>query len=57
MVFPLPDKPSIAVLPFAYTSGDPKHEYLSDGITDAVITGLSMSSQLFVIGQEFDLHL
>jgi adenylate cyclase len=51
MAFPLPDKPSIAVLPFAYTSGDPKHEYLSDGITDAVITGLSMSSQLFIIGR------
>jgi adenylate cyclase len=47
----LPDKPSIAVLPFAYTSGDPKHEYLSDGITDAVITALSKSSQLFVIGR------
>jgi adenylate cyclase len=51
MALPLPEKPSIAVLPFAYTSGDPKHEYLSDGITDAVITGLSMSSQLFVIGR------
>ena len=51
MAFPLPDKPSIAVLPFAYTSGDPKHEYLSDGITDAVITALSKSSQLFVIGR------
>ncbi len=51
MAFPLPDKPSIAVLPFAYTSGDPKHEYLSDGITDAVIAALSKSSQLFVIGR------
>ena len=51
MAFPLPDKPSIAVLPFAYTSGDPKHEYLSDGITDEVITALSKSSQLFVIGR------
>jgi adenylate cyclase len=51
MALPLPDKPSIAVLPFAYTSGDPKHEYLSDGITDAVITALSKSSQLFVIGR------
>ena len=51
MVLPLPDKPSIAVLPFAYTSGDPKHEYLSDGITDEVITALSKSSQLFVIGR------
>ena len=51
MALPLPDKPSIAVLPFAYTSGDLKHEYLSDGITDAVITALSKSSQLFVIGR------
>ncbi len=51
MAYPLPDKPSIAVLPFAYTSGDPKHEYLSDGITDEVITALSKSSQLFVIGR------
>jgi adenylate cyclase len=51
MAFPLPDKPSIAVLPFAYTSGDPKYEYLSDGITDAVITTLSKCSQLFVIGR------
>jgi adenylate cyclase len=51
MALPLPDKPSIAVLPFAYTSGDPKYEYLSDGITDEVITALSKSSQLFVIGR------
>ena len=51
MALPLPDKPSIVVLPFAYTSGDPKHEYLSDGITDEVITALSKSSQLFVIGR------
>jgi len=51
MAFPLPDKPSIAVLPFVYTSGDPKHEYLSDGITDDIITALSKSSQLFVIGR------
>jgi adenylate cyclase len=51
MALPLPEKPSIAVLPFAYTSGDPKYEYLSDGITDAVITALSKSSQLFVIGR------
>ena len=51
MAFPLPDKPSIAVLPFAYTSGDSKYEYLSDGITDDIITALSKSSQLFVIGR------
>jgi adenylate cyclase len=51
MVLPLPDKPSIVVLPFAYTSGDPKHAYLSDGITDDIITALSKSSQLFIIGR------
>jgi adenylate cyclase len=51
MALPLPDKPSIAVLPFAYTSGDPKYEYISDGITDDIITALSKSSQLFVIGR------
>jgi adenylate cyclase len=51
MALPLPDKPSIAVLPFTYTSGDPAHEYLSDGITDAVITALAKSSQLFIIGR------
>jgi len=51
MALPLPDKPSIAVLPFSYTSGDPKYEYLSDGITDDIITALSKSSQLFVIGR------
>jgi adenylate cyclase len=51
MAFPLPDKPSIAVLPFVNMSGDPKQEFLSDGITDEVITALSKSSQLFVIGR------
>jgi adenylate cyclase len=51
MAFPLPDKPSIAVLPFAYTGGDSKYEHLSDGITDDIITALSKSSQLFVIGR------
>ena len=51
MAFPLPDKPSIAVLPFAYTGGGPKYEHLSDGITDDIITALSKSSQLFVIGR------
>jgi adenylate cyclase len=51
MALPLPDKPSIAVLPFAYTSGDSKNEYLSDGITDDIITALSKCSQLFVIGR------
>jgi adenylate cyclase len=45
----LPDKPSIAVLPFANLSGDPKQEYFSDGITDDLLTELSRVQGLFVI--------
>ena len=45
----LPDKPSIAVLPFDNMSGDPEQEYFSDGITEDIITALSRSSMLFVI--------
>ncbi len=48
---PLPDKPSIAVLPFVNMSGDPEQEYLSDGISEEIITALSKSSQLFVIAR------
>jgi adenylate cyclase len=51
MAFPLPDKPSIAVLPFTNMSGDPKEEYFCDGITDQVITSLSMIPRLFVIAR------
>jgi adenylate cyclase len=51
MAFPLPDKPSIAVLPFDNMSGDPKQEYFSDGITDQIITSLSMIPRLFVIAR------
>ena len=46
---PLPDKPSIAVLPFANMSDDPKQEYFSDGMTDDLITDLSKISDLLVI--------
>jgi adenylate cyclase len=46
---PLPDKPSIAVLPFANMSGDPAQEYFSDGITENIITELSRFRDLFVI--------
>jgi adenylate cyclase len=46
-----PDKPSIAVLPFANMSGDPKQEYFSDGITEDIITELSRFREIFVISQ------
>jgi adenylate cyclase len=45
----LPDKPSIAVLPFNNLSGDPEQEYFSDGITNDIITDLSKFRELFVI--------
>jgi adenylate cyclase len=48
---PLPDKPSIAVLPFNNMSGDPEQEYFSDGITEDIITALSRSPWLFVISR------
>jgi len=47
----LPEKPSIAVLPFVNVDGDPKQEYFSDGITDDLITDLSKVSGLFVIAR------
>jgi adenylate cyclase len=49
MAFPLPDKPSIAVLPFVNMSEDPKQEYFSDGITEDIITNLSKLSRIFVV--------
>ena len=48
---PLPDKPSIAVLPFTNMSGDPRQEHISDGMMEAVITDLSKLSGLFVIAR------
>ena len=48
---PLPDKPSIAVLPFQNMSGDPEQEYFADGMVEDIITGLSRSKSLFVIAR------
>ena len=47
----LPDKPSIAVLPFDNMSGDPTKEFFSDGLTEEIITGLSKVPQIFVIAR------
>ncbi|CAB1078516.1 Adenylate cyclase (EC [Olavius algarvensis Delta 1 endosymbiont] len=51
MAYPLPDKSSIAVLPFANMSKDPNQEYFCDGITEDLITDLSKISDLFVIAR------
>jgi len=55
MAFPLPDKPSVAVLPFVNLSGDPEQEYFSDGITEEIITALSRVTRLFVIARDYNL--
>jgi len=47
----LPDKPSIAVLPFQNMSGDPEQEYFADGMVEEIITALSRFRQLFVIAR------
>jgi len=60
---PLPDKPSLAVMPFQNMSGDPEQEYFADGMVEEIITALSRIRWLFVIarnssftykGQAFD---
>ena len=47
----LPDKPSIAVLPFTNMSGDPEQDYFADGMVEEIITALSHFRQLFVIAR------
>ena len=51
MSFPLPEKPSIAVLPFDNLSGDPKQDYLGDGMSENIITALSKIPNMFVIAR------
>jgi len=51
MAFPLPEKPSIAVLPFDNMSGDPEQDYIADGFTENIITGLSQIPAMFVIAR------
>jgi adenylate cyclase len=51
MALPLPDKPSIAVLPFANMSDDPKQEYLADGFAEEIINGLSKCPHILVIAR------
>jgi TolB-like protein/Flp pilus assembly protein TadD len=51
MAFPLPEKPSIAVLPFDNMSGDPDQEFIADGMTENIITALSYIPEMFVIAR------
>ncbi len=51
MALPLPDKPSIVVLPFVNISGDPTKDYLSDGITEEIISALARLPYVFVIAR------
>ena len=51
MAFPLPDRPSIAVLPFTNISGEKEQEYFSDGLAEGIIDGLSKSDSIFVIAR------
>src|SRR4030081_27011 len=51
LALPLPDKPSIAVLPFRNMSGDPEQDYFADGMVEDIITALSRFHALFVIAR------
>ena len=55
MGLPLPDKPSLAVMPFQNMSGDPEQEYFADGIIEEIITALSRIRWLFVIARNSSL--
>ena len=52
MAFPLPDKPSIAVMPFLNLSGEPNQDFFCDGLSESLITALSKVPQLFVIARD-----
>ena len=51
MAYPLPDKPSIAVLPFTNMSGDPEQDYIGDGLSENIISALSVNSDILVIAR------
>jgi TolB-like protein len=53
----LPDKPSIAVLPFENLSGDPEQEYFADGIVEDIITALSRFALAVRYRAQFELHV
>ena len=52
MAFPLPNKPSIAVMPFLNLSSGPNQDFCCDGLSESLITALSKVPQLFVIAQD-----
>ena len=52
MAHPLPDKPSIAVMPFDNISGDPEQDYIADGITENIISYLAKIPEMFVIDRK-----
>ena len=56
MAYPLPEKPSIVVLPFNNTSGKSEEDYFSDGLTEQIITTLSVYPRIFVITRQSAFH-
>ena len=56
MAFPLPDKPSIAVMPFLNMTGEQNQDFFCDGLSESLITALSKMPQLFVIAQDSTLR-